>query len=46
LLNPGGDLLRERLRLFLFEMTLKYDAWVQRYQAKRLAGKFFYLFMR
>jgi uncharacterized protein len=37
--------LQERLRCFLVRNDPEYDAWVQRYQAKRLAGKFFYLFM-
>ena len=37
--------MKERLRQFFVRNDPEYEALVQRYQAKTLAGKFFYLFM-
>ena len=37
--------MKERLRRFFVRNDVEYEAWIQQYQAKTLAGKFFYLFM-
>ena len=37
--------MKERLRRFFVRNDVEYEALVQRYQARTLAGKFFYLFM-